>query len=177
MKRILISILLLGLLSLAGCGGGSGTPLPPPTKTAKIVFLASSSASYPINNYVIANFVIPGKLAIPVTAGTNGIATGYITGSGPTVSGSFFADFYPAHDGKAENLTVMASPGNDLGLGVFLSLTCTYSDQTLTKSAIKTLLDTLNPGPLSVTRGLVDPATPGITIYQSVFYNYSVSVQ
>jgi hypothetical protein len=186
MKRLLAPLFICTCVMLSsGCGGGSGTPLPTPQKTAKIAFYAISTAhNFSISDYVISasapssNIVLPSGLTVPIEANTSSqIATGYLKGF---FSNLAVGSFIPSSGDGTVQLTVsnLAFPPAGIGFGKFSELTCVLSSPSMTKQSIFAAYTSKNPSVSRIARAkMYNPATPGISPEIPVFYNISVSVQ
>lgn len=178
-------MLITGLLALAGCGGGSGTPLPQPQKTAKITFYAISTArnhDLIISDYVIqANpIILPSGLTVSLSSG-DAIADSALNSYNENLAtGSFAQNFYPLTGaGKVElSISNFTTPPTNIGFGKIAEMTCVLSNQSLTKQALYANYTSLNHSNDRIaTAKHYDPADPLASKTTAVFYNISVSVQ
>lgn len=184
LSHIALASTICMIAAFSGCGG-SGTPLPAPTKVAKVTFIAQSTATggLRINDYSIDGFNIPAKFSLPVVGTINhereildknyyslkpiAYALGSYSTSTSTVNqpGKSVLGLFPA----------VATP--DIRFGQIAALELLMSDQSMDKSTVTSLLTVANPS-MQAIAGLCPQTGPCPTATPlPVFYNISVSIQ
>ena len=178
------------IAAFSGCGG-SGTPLPAPTKVAKVTFIAQSTATggLRINDYSIDGFNIPAKFSLPIYGTPNRereiLASNYYSlKTSAYALGSYSTSTITVNQpGKSFlSLLPVSSPDPNavlpnIGFKNIAALELLMSDQTMDKSTVTSLLTVANPA-MQAIAGLCPQTGPCPTATPlPVFYNISVSIQ